>query len=197
MKILVVYGTTEGQTRKIARFMEDALQEAGHQVVIADATEEPPAPMGFDAVLIGGSLHIHKFQSAVTHYISRHVYLLNQMPGAFFSVCLAAASDQEEERKEARDITRNFLEESGWEPKMTLQVAGALKYTQYDFFKRFIMRRIAKKEGRSTDTSQDYEYTDWEEVKAFVLDFALKAGCPKKEKFEKTKDPASQLQSQG
>ena len=29
MKILIVYGTTEGQTRKIARFMEDVLQDAG------------------------------------------------------------------------------------------------------------------------------------------------------------------------
>ena len=44
MKLLIVYGTTEGQTRKIARYMEDVLQDAGHKVTIADVTEEPPAP---------------------------------------------------------------------------------------------------------------------------------------------------------
>jgi menaquinone-dependent protoporphyrinogen oxidase len=50
-----------------------------------------------------------------------------------------------------------------------------LKYTQYDFFKRLIMKMISKREGRTTDTSQDYEYTDWNAVKKFVNDFAVKA----------------------
>jgi menaquinone-dependent protoporphyrinogen oxidase len=27
---------------------------------------------------------------------------------------------------------------------------------------------IAKREGRTTDTSQDYEYTNWDAVKKFV-----------------------------
>lgn len=42
MKLLIVYGTTEGHTRKIARFMEDVLQEAACKVTIADAPDEPP-----------------------------------------------------------------------------------------------------------------------------------------------------------
>jgi menaquinone-dependent protoporphyrinogen oxidase len=58
---------------------------------------------------------------------------------------------------------------------MTTQIAGALKYTQYDFFKRLIMKMIAKREGQTTDTSKDYEYTDWNAVKKFTLEFALKA----------------------
>ena len=57
---------------------------------------------------------------------------------------------------------------------MTIQIAGALKYTEYDFFKRLIMKMISKREGRSTDTSRDYEYTDWNAVTKFVTDFADK-----------------------
>ncbi len=41
MKILIIYGTTEGQTRKIARYMEEQLQGAGHSVVISDVTDGP------------------------------------------------------------------------------------------------------------------------------------------------------------
>jgi menaquinone-dependent protoporphyrinogen oxidase len=175
MKLLIIYGTTEGQTRKIARFMETVLQDAGHKVTIADASDEPPVPDDYDAILIGGSIHIHQYQSAVTHYIIRNVTALNKMPGAFFSVCLAVASDLKEEHQEAQRIADNFLERTGWKPLMTTQIAGALKYTQYDFFKRFIMKMIAKREGRTTDTSQDYEYTDWDEVKKFVSEFAEKA----------------------
>src|SRR6185369_6661471 len=101
MRILIVYGTTEGQTRKIARFMEDVLQEAGHKVSIADASDEPPSPSGYDAILIGSSIHIGKYHTAVTHYINSNLTSLNKMPGAFFSVCLAVASDINEEHREA------------------------------------------------------------------------------------------------
>jgi menaquinone-dependent protoporphyrinogen oxidase len=50
--------------------------------------------------------------------------------------------------------------------------AGALKYLEYDFFKRALMRQIARKEGASVDTSRDHEFTDWEALDAFVQEFA-------------------------
>ncbi len=174
MKVLIVYGTTEGQTRKISQFMEAILKDSGHEVTVANASETPPSPSSYDAVIIGASIHIHKYQSAVVHYIKRHSEALNKMPGAFFSVCLAIASDLEEEHKEAKKITTDFLEHIGWKPVMTTQVAGALKYTQYGFFTRLIMKSIAKREGRTTDTSKDYEYTDWNAVREFVKEFAVR-----------------------
>lgn len=174
MKILIVYGTSEGQTRKIARFMEDVLQDANHQVVIADATEEPHAPTNFDVILVGSSIHMHKYHAAVRGYVSQNINELNKRPSAFFSVCLAVASDIEEEHQEVHNIAKTFLSETGWNPKETSHIAGALKYTKYDFFKRLIMRMIAKKQGGSTNTSEDHEYTDWDAVKKFVLDFVNK-----------------------
>ncbi len=175
MKILIIYGTTEGQTRKISHFMEVVLKDGGHEVTVADASETPPSPALYDAVIIGASIHMHRYQSAVLHYIMRHLEALRKMPGAFFSVCLAIASDFEEEHKEARKITADFLKHAGWEPVMTTQIAGALKYTQYDFFTRLIMKMIARKEGRTTDSSKDYEYTDWNAVREFVKEFTVRA----------------------
>jgi menaquinone-dependent protoporphyrinogen oxidase len=174
MKILILYGTTEGQTRKIAHFIEAILHNAGNQVTIADTTAEPPSPKEYDAVLIGSSIHMHKYQSSVKNYIKKHVAHLNQMPSAFFSVSLAAASGLEDEQREVQKITTHFLEQTGWRPLMTSQVAGALKYTEYDYFKRLIMKLISKKEGGATDTSQDYEYTDWDEVTKFANEFSNK-----------------------
>jgi len=175
MKILIVYGTTEGQTRKISQFMESVLKDGGHEVTVADASETPPSPSSYDAVIIGASIHIHKYQSAVGHYISRHLEALNKIPSAFFSVCLAVASDIAEEHREAEKIKHDFLDHIGWKPLMTTQIAGALKYTQYGFFTRLIMKKIAKREGRTTDTSKDYEYTDWNAVREFVKEFAVNA----------------------
>ena len=171
MKILIIYGTTEGQTRKIARYMEDVLQEVNHQVVIADATEDPPSPEGYDVVMIGSSIHMHKYNNAVVEYATDHAKTLNEKLSVFFSVCLAVASDLPEEHEEAAGIANSFLEKTGWKTNTVWHIAGSLKYTKYDYFKKLIMRYIAKKEGQSVDTSKDHEYTDWEKVKSDVLDF--------------------------
>lgn len=34
------------------------------------------------------------------------------------------------------------------------------------------MKLIAKRHGRPIDTSQDYDYTDWDAVEAFAREFA-------------------------
>jgi menaquinone-dependent protoporphyrinogen oxidase len=38
------------------------------------------------------------------------------------------------------------------------------------------MKHISKKEGRSTDTSQDHEYTDWDKVTQFTEQFLTEIG---------------------
>lgn len=171
MKILIIYGTSEGQTRKIARFMENVLQDENHKVVIADATDEPPTPVNYDAILIGSSIHMHKYKNSVKQYIINNIDELNKKPSAFFSVCMAVASEIDEEHEEVTTLAKSFLNQTGWKTKEINHIAGALKYTQYDYFKRLIMRMIAKKQGGDTNTSHDYEYTDWNAVKDFVRHF--------------------------
>jgi menaquinone-dependent protoporphyrinogen oxidase len=67
-------------------------------------------------VLIGGSIHIHKYQAAVAHYITQNVAVLNKMPGAFFSVCLAVASDLLDEHREAEKIATDFFSKQDGNP---------------------------------------------------------------------------------
>ena len=44
MKILILYGTTEGQTRKISQFLKAEAAKEGHEVTINDASMNAPAP---------------------------------------------------------------------------------------------------------------------------------------------------------
>jgi hypothetical protein len=55
---------------------------------------------------------------------------------------------------------------------VTASFAGALEYTQYNRLERALMKRIAKKEGGFTDTSNDHEYTDWAQVTNFAERFS-------------------------
>lgn len=168
MKALILYATTEGQTHKIARFVADRLQELGHEATLADLNNDPPAPEGYDLVIAGASIHIMKYQAAAAHYLKQHAAELNKVKSAFLSVSLTAAGDNQDSWDELETITDHFLKFTKWQPTKVLQVAGALKYTKYDFFKKIVMRMISEKEGRTADTDQDHEYTDWVALTGFI-----------------------------
>ena len=58
---------------------------------------------------------------------------------------------------------------------VTKPVAGALPYTRYNWFIRRVMKRIAAKAGGDTDTTRDYEYTDWQDLRSFAEQFGVLA----------------------
>jgi menaquinone-dependent protoporphyrinogen oxidase len=57
----------------------------------------------------------------------------------------------------------------------TVPFAGAIQYREYDFMTRLLIRLIMKHEERPTDTSHDYDYTDWDAVERFGRDLAAMA----------------------
>jgi len=164
MKLLIVYSTTEGQTKKICEYLRDEAKRSGHDVTLMNAAETYLHPENFDAVIIGASVHAEKYQDSIKDYVQEYNKDLNNVHGAFISVSLTAASNEPESWNELEQNTEDFLNETDWHPAYIEQVAGALRYSEYNFFKKFIMRMIAQKSGGGTDTSQDYEYTDWDQV---------------------------------
>ncbi|HMC96956.1 MAG TPA: flavodoxin domain-containing protein [Flavobacteriales bacterium] len=178
MRILIIYGTIEEQTRKIARAMEEHLRSLGHAVTCCNATDEPPSPEQFDMVLLGGPVHVGHYPTALKHYILANKAAIDARPNAFFSVCLHVVTGEPDVMAEAMAIARELTDSCAWTPRRIEQIAGALKYTQYDFFKRFMMKRIVKTRGGSTDTSHDHEYTDWTQVKRFCEEMVGQTKVP-------------------
>ena len=170
MNILVVYGTIEGQTRKIASFMTDCLRDRSETVTFIDSTDLPKdLDVGsFDAVIAAGSVHNGRHQASLFQFVRDHREVLQAKPAAFVSVSLSMASDDKEDRLEAAACADGFLTATKWQPTVTHLVAGAIRYTQYDFFKSWMLKMIASTKGVSTDTSQDHEFTDWKDLEAFV-----------------------------
>lgn len=168
MKIMIVYATIEGHTRAIAEFLNKEAEKRGHISGLFNATVSPPSPDGYDAVIVAGSVHAGKYQTSIEHFVREYHEMINAKKSAFLSVSLTAASDDKESWKELEQQTTDFFIATGWNPTLTEFVAGALLYTRYDFFKRFIMRTMNKKSGGDTDTSRDHIYTDWEQVKQII-----------------------------
>jgi menaquinone-dependent protoporphyrinogen IX oxidase len=61
---------------------------------------------------------------------------------------------------------------TGWRPREVAAIAGALAYSKYNVLIRFLMRLIVGAAGGDTDTSRDYEYTDWDAVERFAARFS-------------------------
>lgn len=170
-KIFLTYGTTEGQTAKIADFIADVLRDHGHDVNMIDVKDTVDTiPDGYDAVIVGASIHMAKHDKHVVDFVRKNQGALARMPSAFFSVSLAAHGDT----TEAEGYVEQFEQEIGWQPDKVALFGGALLYTQYGFIKRHMMKKIARdKPGNlGTDLSRDYVYTEWDGVKRFAEHFA-------------------------
>jgi menaquinone-dependent protoporphyrinogen oxidase len=172
--ILIVYGTTDGHTRKIARVLAEDLRAHRCTVDIVDAAGKLSrlSPESYDGVIIAASLHIGDYQRSVARWLRMHAPMLKTMPTAFVSVSLAVLEQDPAARQEVDRIMDRFFTRCGWRPKITKQVAGALLYTRYGWLKRLMMKRIVAKAGGDTDTTRDFEYTDWNDVRDFACDFA-------------------------
>jgi menaquinone-dependent protoporphyrinogen oxidase len=172
--ILIVYGTTDGHTRKVAQVLAEDLRAKRCCVDIVDAAGmvRRLSPEGYNGVIVAASVHIGDYQKTVTRWVRQHTPMLNIMPSAFLSVSLAVAERRAQVRSEIISIMERFLERSGWRPTMTRMVAGALPYTHYGWLKRRMMKRIVEKAGGDTDTTRDYEYTDWNDLRDFAGEFA-------------------------
>jgi menaquinone-dependent protoporphyrinogen oxidase len=171
--VLVLYASTHGHTAKIAARVAAGVESAGVAAELRDVKRDPGVdPVPYDAVIAGGSLHAGSHQPELLQWVKAHADALNARPGAFFSVSLTAAEDTAEERQPAVDLMNAFLEESGWTPQRSEIVAGALQYLEYDRFTRTLVRLMMKRGGHPTDTSQDYDYTDWDAVERLGREFA-------------------------
>jgi len=176
--VLIVYGTRNGQTEKIARRMAETMRGAGHEVRLFDAkrTRGPIPTEGVDTVLVGGPIVVGSYPRAIVRFVRGHRDLLARVPSAFFSVNMAIVSKNSDGRAQTIEIIEKFVKKTGWRPPRIELFAGALHYTQYGFLLRYFMRRIAAAEGGETDTSRDYEYTDWAAVDRFALEMAGAGG---------------------
>ncbi|MEZ4585802.1 MAG: flavodoxin domain-containing protein [Gemmatimonadales bacterium] len=176
-KILVLYGTTNGHTARIARTVAETLERSGARVETIDAARgNPPHPALFDGVVVAASIHVGGYQRSVRRWLRRHAAVLNGMPTLFLSVCLAVLERKPEVDRELERIVDKLVAKTGWRPDAWKPIAGALPYTKYGWLTRLVMRRIAEKQHGDTDTTRDFEYTDWSDLRETARAFAARVG---------------------
>jgi menaquinone-dependent protoporphyrinogen oxidase len=173
MHVLVMYESIEGQTKKIAETIASWLEDADFKVMLTSAGQVGYSDPGqFDGAILCAPIHMANYPDAFVDYITDWKEALEQIPTALVTVSLGIASKFPDEREEAAIFPSQLQNDTGWKAGMEHNAAGALKFLEYDFFKRWMMRRISEKEGGPVDTSKDHELTDWVALKKFVTDFS-------------------------
>lgn len=172
MNILIAYGSTEGHTRKIANHINSLVGENGHSSVVYDCGGFDPKPEinEFDAIIVAGSVHQELHQPHVAEFVRENLSVLNSKPAAFISVSLSISFP--EGKPEAEKYISGFIEESGWQPQHVHMAAGAIRFLEYDYFKRLTIEHIVLQGNKMPDKQAgNPEYTDWNALDAFVEEF--------------------------
>lgn len=166
-KVLFLYASREGQTRRICECMAEVYARAGAEVQVCALTDSrvSEALQQSDCLVMGGSIHYGHFPKAMYDFIAGNRQIIEARPNAFFGVNLTA-------RKPGKDTPhgsaymRKFLKKSPWQPRSLAVFAGALLYSRYTWYDRMMIRFIMWLTGGPTDPGVDVEFTDWEKVRS-------------------------------
>jgi menaquinone-dependent protoporphyrinogen oxidase len=177
MNVLIAFGTTEGQTRKIARHMAQSMQDAGHSVELHDCSGRAASPSvgDFDVVVLAASVHHRRYQTAFYSFVQSNLTALQSKPVAFVSVSLSVTLASGE--AEAREYVDDFISETGLSPAAVHLAEGAVRYFQYGSSEELTIDLLVfKGQKKMPKRESNPEYTDWQALDAFAASFLEDAG---------------------
>lgn len=170
MKTRVIYGSVEGQTAKIARFVTDQITKLGHEVVLVNSDD--PMEIGFEgveAVILAASVHQRRHPRNFEALLSAHEADLAHPKTLLLSVSLNAAFP--EGMEEAREYVTEMEMRTNFKPDSDMLVGGAVRTGQYDYFALQVVRHVVMR-NRPFDASQtEHEFTDWNAISAKIKEF--------------------------
>lgn len=174
MSILIAYATVEGQTEKIARFVETRIKENGERVTVYATSQEPGeiAVEDFDKVILAASVHERRHPADFEVFLTANRDQLDRRKTLLLSVSLSAAFP--EGLEEAQDYVDEIKMRTELDPDVEVLVAGAVRKKRYDYYATQVLRHVVLR-GRNFDPNvQEHEFTDWDSlgdtVDAFVAE---------------------------
>ena len=166
-KYLFLYSTTDGHTKRICEYIGNILKQQNHEIKIEPISLELKKLSEYDAIILGASIRYGKHQKPVFNFINKHKDLLETKKSAFFSVNVVARKS-EKNSPNTNPYMKKFLKTSSWQPNKLGVFAGKVDYPSYKFFDKYIIKMIMWITKGPTDTSQSYEFTDWNVVENFA-----------------------------
>ncbi|PPI87676.1 menaquinone-dependent protoporphyrinogen IX dehydrogenase [Candidatus Pantoea edessiphila] len=169
MKALIIFCSRYGQTKKIATYIADNISyyQLCDVINITDAMNINFNWKQYDRILIGASIHYGHFNPILNKFIQLNLFAIKKLISGFFSVNLTARKIEKNSPR-TNIYTYKFLKGSPWKPNCCAVFAGALQYSNYNWFNKIVIQIIMLLTGGETNSNCNIEYTDWEEVRIFI-----------------------------
>jgi menaquinone-dependent protoporphyrinogen oxidase len=165
--ILIIYSTTDGQTRKICLRLQQVIERQKARATIVPIQDIGTIDLAaFDKIVIGASVRYGKHAPQIVAFIEKNRPLLESKPNAFFSVNVVARKPEKSNPAD-NPYLQKFLKRLSWSPKELAVFAGKIDYPSYSFLDRFMIRLIMWMTKGPTDPTAVVEFTDWEQVEDF------------------------------
>tara|TARA_Y100000591_G_C21420097_1_gene491735 strand:- start:80 stop:601 length:522 start_codon:yes stop_codon:yes gene_type:complete len=170
MNSLIIYSTTDGQTKKICETIKDnSINKNSYEIIsLEDAFNKEIEK--YDEIIIGASIRYGRHSPKVYKFIKNNKKFLEKKKSAFFSVNVVARKP-EKNTPETNPYIRKFLKKSSWQPKKLGVFAGKIDYPRLGFINKNVIRLIMLITNGPTNTNNTYEFTDWYKVKKFINEF--------------------------
>ena len=165
-KNLIIYSTTDGHTEAICRYIKSLLQKDFNTTLISIHKLDKLNLSHFDMIIIGASIRYGKHKPELYQFIKENINILNNVKTAFFSVN-AVARNLEKNKPETNPYIKKFLETSIWKPLHVAVFAGKISYPKYKLLDKLMIKLIMWLTNGPTNTSQEYEFTNWDDINQF------------------------------
>jgi menaquinone-dependent protoporphyrinogen oxidase len=121
--VLVAFATMYGSTKEVAESIASTLRDAGVEVDVKPARDVKQLD-GYDAVVLGAPLIIHKLQKDARGFLSRHQKALEDLPVAFFALGPCKEPRDEEEWRDCSEQLDKVLAGLGWLKPVAAELFG-------------------------------------------------------------------------
>ena len=179
LRAAVFYATREGQARRVAERVAADLRTQGLDVDLFDVrtVHDRISWQAYRTIFLVASVHLGRHEREMRRFVTKYRHELEATGAALLSLSLSQAGAQDQaappdrRRQACADVRRMInafgryrLDAGAYAPGRGTRCA----YTKYNFFVKLAMKQIARHNGASTDTSRDWEFTDWQAVDGFV-----------------------------
>ena len=167
MKILILYSSIDGHTKKICSFISNKLKQ-NHIIEINEINNDKDFKLYlYDFIIIGASIRYGTYRKLFLKFINENHIELQKSKTAFFSVNIVARKS-EKNSINTNPYIKKFLKLSKWTPNIIEVFAGKLDYPKYNFFNKNIIKFIMWITNGPTNTDTVVEFTNWNDVEKFA-----------------------------
>ena len=183
MKTLLVYGTRYGATASTAREIARVLGEHGFDVKVVDAKKEKIKDISpYELIIVGTGLQFARWTGEVEQFLKRFQAELNRKKVAVFISTMKTVLEREGKTKELADDRKleldNKVARYSFNPISLGFFGGAIDFNRMNPLTRRMsgsMKQRLEKNGFRETAPGVYELRDWEEIRSWAKELAIKA----------------------